>query len=97
MKTRAEKLIILAAKIMECEEQLARSATILAYNDAIRSIKICLDVACQDKELAQFWPIVEGLKIELKKLEIGEILKRQFTCQELYKELIRQAAEEMTK
>ena len=97
MTKRAEKLTILAARIMEYEEQLTKSATIPAYNDSIRLIKDCLDVARQDKELVQFWPIVEGLKIELKKLEIGEIMKRQFTCQELYKELVRQAAEEIEK
>lgn len=95
--TKAEKLTILAARLIECEDQLIQSTTVPAYNDAIRLIKDCLDVARQDKELVQFWPIVEGLKIELKKLEIGEIMKRQFTCQELYKELVRQAAEEIEK
>ena len=35
MTKRAEKLTILAARIMECEEQLTKSATIPAYNDSI--------------------------------------------------------------
>lgn len=97
MKTRAEKLTILAARLMEFEDQLVQSATVPAYNDAIRAIKICLDTALQAKELTDFWPIVGELKAELKKLEVGEIMKRQFSCDKLYKKLIITAAEEMKK
>ena len=96
-KTKGEKIIIYAARLMEFDDQLIKSATVASYNDAIRAIKISLDVALQSKEMAEFWPTVKKLKIELEKLEMGEIMKRQFSCQELYKELVRQAAEEMTK
>lgn len=97
MKTKAEKLTILAARLMEFEEELFQSATVTAYNDAIRAIKTCLDVALQAKEMADFWPTVKEVKDELKKLEVGEIMKRQFSCDKLYKQLIIMAAEEIEK
>ena len=92
---KTEKLIILAANIMECEEQLIKSATVQEYNDAIRAIKMCLDEALQAEELINFWPIVKEVEIELTKLEVGEIMKRQFSCDKLYKQLVITVAEEI--
>ncbi len=97
MKTKAEKLTILAARLMESEDKLLQSATVPAYNDAIRAIKTCLDVALQAKELTDFWSTVREVKDELKKLEMGEIMKRQFSCDKLYKQLIITAVEEIEK
>lgn len=54
MKTKAEKLTILAARLMESEDKLLQSATVPAYNDAIRAIETCLNVALQAKELADY-------------------------------------------
>ena len=97
MKTKAEKLTTLAARLMEFEDKLVQSATVPAYNDAIRSIETCLNVALQAKELADFWPTVREVEDELKKLEVGEIMKRQFSCDKLYKQLIITAVEEIEK
>ena len=77
--------------------KLVQSATVPAYNDAIRSIETCLNVALQAKELADFWPTVREVEDELKKLEVGEIMKRQFSCDKLYKQLIITAVEEIEK
>ena len=83
--TKAEKLTILPARLIECEDQLIQSTTVPAYNDAIRAIKVCLDVAFKAEELTEFLPTARELKEELKKLEVGEIMKRQFSCDKLYK------------
>ena len=96
-KTKAEKLTILAARLMECEEQLAKSATVQAYSDAIRSIKACLDIALRAKELVDFWSTVKEVKADLERLEVGDIMKRQFSCDKLYKQLIIAAAKEIEK
>lgn len=96
-KTRAEKLTILAARIIEYEEELVKSATVQEYTEAIRSINLCLDLILQTEELVDFQLVAQELKIELKRLEVGEIMKRQFSCDKLYKKLIITAANEINK
>lgn len=96
-KTKAEKLTILAARLMECEDQLTKSATVPAYSDAIQAIKACLDIVLRAKELADFWPTAREVKADLERLEVGDIMKRQFSCDKLYKQLIIAAAKEIEK
>ncbi len=93
--TKAEQLTILASKLMKYEEQLVESTTGETYKGAIQKIKTFLDIILHTEELNDFHLTVLEIKIRLERLEVGEIIKSQFSCDKLYKQLVIMAAEKV--
>ena len=95
MTKKGEKIILTAARLMEYDKQLSSIDSIIEYENTLTAIKSTLSNILWQKDMKEFHKTVKKIKNELIKLEMGEILRTDFSCYELVSQLIITAAKEI--
>ena len=90
-----KKMILVAAVLLEYEERLTRIESLIEYENILTAIKSTLNNISRQKEMKQFDEIIKKTQDKLNKLEMGEILRTDFSCYELASQLIITAAKEI--
>ena len=95
MTKKGEKMFLIAARLMEYDEKLSRIESLIEYENILTGIKSTLSNILWQKDMKEFHKTVKRIKNELNKLEMGEILRTDFSCYELVSQLIITAAKEI--
>ena len=95
MTKKGEKMILTAARLMEYDKQLSSIDSIIEYENTLTAIKSTLSNILWQKDMKEFQLMAKKTQNELNKLEMGEILRTDFSCYELASVLVRKAASEI--
>ena len=95
MTKKGEKIILTAARLMEYDKQLSSIDSIIEYENTLTAIKSTLSNILWQKDMKEFQLMAKKTQNELNKLEMGEILRTDFSCYELASVLVRKAASEI--
>lgn len=95
MTKKGEKMIIMSAVLMEYDEQLSRIESLIEYENVLTGIRSTLYNMLWQEEMKEFKGVIKRTQAKLNKLEMGEILKSDFSCYDLASVLVRKAASEI--
>ena len=95
MTKKGKKMVLVAARLMEYDEKLSRIESLIEYENILTGIKSTLSNILWQKDMKEFQLMAKKTQNELNKLEMGEILRTDFSCYELASVLVRKAASEI--